>query len=547
MIETIIYSLISNLMFYSYGNFIKYEKTLNKTININERAIIGCILLSFIALLVNFFIPLSEAFNTFLLLVGIIFLIFKKKNWTKKETIFILFTSIVTSSLLIYSNVNRPDAGLYHLPYVSFLNENKIVFGLTNIHFRFGTISIMQYLSAINNNFFLKDIGVVIPLASIATFFIYYFFLSVLEIFKKYNNININHVFSLFIIIFISYKINRYSSFGNDAIAHLSFFYLVSKIIEKKDLNLPLIFLLAIFCFLNKTMMVVVLLIPLIFFLKKFQLKNFKLIFSMGGLLLILWIIKNIIISGCAVYPLKQSCIKNLHWIDIEEVKTQSISGEAWAKDWPNITNKDVTMENYIKKFRWFQTWKNNHGIKFLKITIPYFILIILLSILISRKNHSDEIFIKERSSLKILLIISFLGLLLFFIKFPLFRYGYSYLITFFTLFLIFLTKTYNYNKLIKYSKIIFIICIVVIFGKQTQRYIKNFQSGYLLPRIYSYDKNKIPKLNKIKLGDNFHVYKTNGDLCMYSNSPCTNYSLKDNIYVVNKLNYTFINLNKDK
>ena len=72
-------------MFYSYGNFIKYEKTLNKTININERAIIGCILLSFIALLVNFFIPLSEAFNTFLLLVGIIFLIFKKKIGPKKK------------------------------------------------------------------------------------------------------------------------------------------------------------------------------------------------------------------------------------------------------------------------------------------------------------------------------------------------------------------------------------------------------------------------------------------------------------------------------
>ena len=30
--------------------------------------------------------------------------------------------------------------------------ENKIILGLTNIHFRFGTISIIQYLSAIYNN-----------------------------------------------------------------------------------------------------------------------------------------------------------------------------------------------------------------------------------------------------------------------------------------------------------------------------------------------------------------------------------------------------------
>jgi len=151
MFEIIIYSLISNSLFYSYGHFLKYEKYQNKFDNINDRAILGCIILSFIALILNFFFPLSKELNTIILIVGfLIFFLKRKKNFKKKEVYYLILSSVVTSALLIYSNVNRPDAGLYHLPYISFLNENKIIFGLSNVHFRFGTVSILQYLSAIN-------------------------------------------------------------------------------------------------------------------------------------------------------------------------------------------------------------------------------------------------------------------------------------------------------------------------------------------------------------------------------------------------------------
>ena len=66
------------------------------------------------------------------------------------------FTSLITLLLILYSNINRPDAGLYHLPYNAILNENKILIGIYNINFRFAHSSIIQYLSGIyNNHFFL--------------------------------------------------------------------------------------------------------------------------------------------------------------------------------------------------------------------------------------------------------------------------------------------------------------------------------------------------------------------------------------------------------
>lgn len=275
MIEIFIYSFISNLVFYSYGHFIRYSNFSNKIENINDRSILGCILISFTALVLNFFLPLGKELNTFILIIGITYLlIIRKLKYKKKEFFYILLSSVITSSLILYSNINRPDGGLYHLPYISYLNEHKLIFGLSNIHFRFGMTSILQYLSAANFNLIFKEIGIVIPLASVVTFFIIYFFNKVLKILKNTKNISYSNIFSLFIIIFIAYKINRYSSFGNDAVAHLSLFYLLSKILSKEKPNLVFISLIAVFGFLNKTTLIIILLIPLYFFLKNLNIKK---------------------------------------------------------------------------------------------------------------------------------------------------------------------------------------------------------------------------------------------------------------------------------
>ena len=68
--------------------------------------------------------------------------------------------------LICCSTVNRPDAGLYHL-YTSIINENKIIFGITNLHFRFGHVSIIQYLSSAFNNYILPIEAITIPIALI--------------------------------------------------------------------------------------------------------------------------------------------------------------------------------------------------------------------------------------------------------------------------------------------------------------------------------------------------------------------------------------------
>ena len=94
MIKIIIFSLISNLLFYSYGHLIKFEKFSNKIDSINNRSIIGCILVSFIALVANFFVPLDKTFNTLLLILGFLILFILKKKELKKKRIILYFNLV---------------------------------------------------------------------------------------------------------------------------------------------------------------------------------------------------------------------------------------------------------------------------------------------------------------------------------------------------------------------------------------------------------------------------------------------------------------------
>ena len=97
-----------------------------------------------------------------------------KKNLINKNKflLFLFYNALITIVLLYASNINRPDAGLYHLPYTSLINENKIIIGSANIHFRFGHISIIQYLSAIYNNYLFNTSNITLPLASVFSIFL---------------------------------------------------------------------------------------------------------------------------------------------------------------------------------------------------------------------------------------------------------------------------------------------------------------------------------------------------------------------------------------
>ena len=124
------YTFCSSCIFIIYGLIFNTYlfKSNNSNKNLYECAIFGLITISFIALFVNFFVTLNQLYNTVILIFPLIFFFTSYKkfiNYIFFKNAFII--SLISFLILVLENSYRPDAGLYHLPFTSILNESKII------------------------------------------------------------------------------------------------------------------------------------------------------------------------------------------------------------------------------------------------------------------------------------------------------------------------------------------------------------------------------------------------------------------------------------
>ena len=143
---------------------------------------------------------------------------------------------------------------------------------------------------------------------------------------------------------------NRYGEYGNDAAAHFTFFltvliyfnYLEKNFLFKKNDVFYIILIFSIFAFLNKTFLIITMLIPLFVNPKILIKKNFNLKLFIICFFLFAWIIKNYLSTGCAIYPVPITCLDFI-WTNMNftsNVFDVAIGSEAWAKDWSNQKNE---------------------------------------------------------------------------------------------------------------------------------------------------------------------------------------------------------------
>ncbi len=489
-------------------------------------------------------------------------MIFRKKILIKLIFCSILI-SLISTLILYFDNIYRPDANLYHLPFTRIINEYKLIIGISNIHFRFGHISIIQYLNAIFNNYLFNVNGIIIPAAIIFSSIVLYFWNEI-----KNNLIN-NKIYCYFIFLLLSYILygyNRYSEFGNDTIAHLFFFFLSSYFLKEEfdnkidDKEFFKVSLLSLYCFMLKTSLILALLFPFYFFVKNFKksfLFNYSNIFIF--LIVIMWFTKNIFVSGCLIYPIQITCFENLEWFtnNINEnisAKYQSLDNEAWTKGWPNYKGPIITQEFYVKNFFWVKTWLSVHGLFVFKKLSIFIIVVLGLNFLLNKIETSDNLKKTELDKRIIALIVfSILCSLIWFIRYPVFRYGSSYLAvliisisTFWAIkFDILFKDNIKFKKLINISLILFFTLFVM---KHGLRIYKNFDYELVHNPWPNFPKTEDTKntSNIKRIGEkyNYYLLKEKTDGCGYSLSPCTPYPVK-NVKFKKVYGYTVLYLNK--
>ena len=318
--------------------------------------LVGIIFFSNLMFVSNFFTSLK---NPGLLLISSLFILlnlYKRVEILKNKFIYLI--SLLNLSILSFSSYDinfQYDAGYYHLNYQNWLREDKLIFGLNNLNGAFGTSSIVDYLAAPfwigSNLIFLHYISIFFVVV-LANFLFYHIFISS----NKY--FHLSSVLLLFFGFFDNFGLSggRNGFFtihgiikpdiASGIIFYLSCIFLTYIYINKKYNQIEIVGLnlLIIFAYQLKISSSLLFLFFLMILInsKKF---SFKTLFYTNSLL-ILWLVKNIFLTSCLIYPIEVTCFQ-LPWYNID-----AIIGIANVTS--DFNNSYIIGDSFIS---WFKAW----------------------------------------------------------------------------------------------------------------------------------------------------------------------------------------------
>ena len=545
LIKIVIFVFLTTILFWSAGKiitntFLKDITTVNPNENQVFNIFIGIIFISILSLIINFIYPLEKKINTLIFIIIIFYGFFKYQKEFNKNFFLIILPIILISSLFIYKSNNfMPDAALYHLPFIKIINSEKIIFGLSNLHFRFGHISIIQYSSAFLNNFIFIEKGITIMPALISGTFLTFITYKLLN----FKTINFLYLLIFFILAFSVTHLDRYSNYGNDVpgfiFGTLSIIYYTKYIFEKKEIFLFISLLFIVFSFLIKPFLIILVALPgYIIFIKFIKRKKIDKKFFILPIIIFLWLLKTTINTGCLVYPMKITCFDNLSWADKEKTEFYEIAGEAASKGYMDLIklkkDKEVTMDDFNDNFTWTKIWFKNHFFIIINKISPYllFIIIYLLFCIYIKDKSRVKKLDKKIHYMNFFLVIS---VLYWFLKFPIYRYGVLFIILTLTIStIIFFSKIITKNKLININKkiIFFLITVLVLINGNR---IANSFSNPAWPEVFLKHSEGYQEIFK----KGMFVYTKSRYMCMYNRNLCSHREINFEDLIIHK-NYKF-------
>lgn len=70
----------------------------------------------------------------------------------------------------------------------------------------------------------------------------------------------------------------------------------------------------------------------------------------------LIYITKNLLVSGCAIYPINFTCIESIPWNSKIIANDLFLRTEASTKNF-DLYKGSLSIKEYIHSFNWFSTW----------------------------------------------------------------------------------------------------------------------------------------------------------------------------------------------
>ena len=425
------------ILILSAGKFANHYILRLRNLSLGEYGLVGFIFFYLLVLVLHFFTPIN---NLIIYIIYFFFTFFFIKNLKK----IIEFKKINNKSLLLISSVflllsitnnHHDDLYIFQLPIINYMQNYKIVFGLINLNDFIGQgHSFYEIMALFKLPIYENRAYYLLPIIFLNFFVIFLF-----EILKNEKN-HIIKYFVYFIIALLIIRFNRSKEYGTDLPILCLLFYIqinFFRFIQYKEIEYFLRSILAsLFCVILKLYGIISIfyLFAFIPILGKdiFQIyKRKKYLYFLISLFL-LTVVKNIIVSGCLIYPITQTCFdnENITWsIGKEAASKRNEFYNAQVKGWraytKNFNNGEfISAKDYIEIDR-IERIKGLLSDKDLEKIITGFILILLFTLFITFSKNKVKTLKINKSTNLIIIVFLFLPFLIWLIKFPQSRYGY--------------------------------------------------------------------------------------------------------------------------
>jgi len=394
--------------------------------------IIGFFILGNLTLFLNFFFSLNTLRPYFFILfISMVLMNLNEKinlDINKKDLSILYFFIPLILFTSSYGMRLHFDATDYHLISQNWIRNSKIVFGLSNVYAGYGWSTIYEYIQA---NFWFNKNFIYLHYINVSFFISFYQFIYSC-IFSSRNNFLC--IASLNLLLFGFLDNFGFGGGGNT--------FLLFQTIGKPDLTSGIIFtitglilfkfllfnekingmdfffvsLFALFAFQLKILnsILIFLLIPFLFvYVKQNNLSFFSTLKSNFMILVVFvfYLIKNVIITGCVIFPISYTCLTSASWSNKDYVKNYAEGVRLGNFGIPNLSSFNFN--------EWYSPWINN---AYNFNTYRNFLLSIMIIIFINQfLTPFNEVKIKKIFFLRLFQVFS---ILFFLYSGPTVRYG---------------------------------------------------------------------------------------------------------------------------
>lgn len=329
--------------------------------NLGDRGILGLLAIGFLGCLLHFGIALSTPVQAAVLAAGVSLAAIRWREIRTEAALgFLAAAGLSIFALLHWQAVPSYDNGLYHFQTFKWNHQFPIVLGIANLHCQLAYNSLLFLIAPLTDR---------IGFGWITNFLAATFVL--LSLWARLRGSKLADrrsgvQFWFIALAFCSFNLNQgsFSWFGilfHDSIVAVLEVYWVALALgfaESSDrrTDLALLILSAVLAMTVKISAIPLLIITLgfVLFHRKDGAPGAARACALGGGLLAAWMLRSILLSGCAVYPVPQTRVPWLSWaVSASQVKVIPLAIRAWARS-------PGEPDDYMRALRdwsWFPHW----------------------------------------------------------------------------------------------------------------------------------------------------------------------------------------------